>query len=463
MLDTSPTLSGNQVAGILDRTGVTGTTRILVLAGCVGYMFDAIDNYTLGFVMPLVTRDFNFSPVMQGIILSSALWGGMLGMWVWGIAAEQKGRRVAFQGTLLTFSLFCGLTAFARSPLQLTVARVVTGIGLAGFLPVDLTIVSEMTPTAVRGRLTGSTSVMYPVGTFIAALTALLLAQRLGWRGLFLLGILPAFLTFLVARYVPESPRWLASKGRVREAEEALIKIGATRALIDEVRAATPDEGGTSGEGEASLAAKCRELFSVRWLPRNVVAWSLWIAPHSVNMAVNLWLPSYLMFVYHFTLEKSLAYNLANIAVGIVGRFTGMCLVDRLGRKPLIIGTLSAAAMCLLAATQATNPEQLIYCVALYTFFVDAGIVVAVTFVPELFPTRIRAIGGSAAASVSRVTAAAAPILTGALLGMNLQRLVWVVFSGVLLTCVLVTALLAPETKGRTLEELDRDGAPSRA
>lgn len=451
--DTSARLSGKQVANVLDRAGVTRATKILVFSGCLGYLFDAFDNYLLGFVMPLVSRDFAFSPTMKGFILSTALWGGAFGMWFWGIIAEQKGRRVAFQGTLLMFTLFCGLTAFVQSPWQLVIARFITGMGLAGFMPIDLTIVSEMTPTRVRGRLTSSTSLMNPVGTFCAAFTSLLLAQSLGWRGMFLIGVLPAFVAYLIRRCVPESPRWLASKGRVQEAEEALIRMGGTRQTIDEARKTIPYE--VAKGDDKTLRQKYRELFSLKWLSHNIAAWSLWIAPNSVNLAINLWLPSYMMMIYHISLKKSLAYTAASIGVGVVGRFIAVCLIDKVGRKPLVIGTCSSAAICLVVAGMVNTPEHLSICIGICLFFVDAGIVVAVTYVPELFPTRIRAIGSSCASASSRITAAAAPIMIGALIGVNLHRLVWIVFAAALAICAILTATLAPETRGKTLEELE--------
>jgi len=455
--DTSAKLSGKQVARVLDMTGVTSTTKILVAAGCLGYLFDAFDNYLLGFVMPLVSHDFTFSPAMKGFILSTALWGGALGMWFWGIVAEQKGRRIAFQGTLLMFALFCGLTAFAQSPLQLGFARFITGMGLGGFMPIDLTVVSEMTPTKVRGTLTSSISLFMPVGAFVAAFTSLLLSQRLGWRGMFLLGVLPALIAYLIRRRVPESPRWLASSGRIREAEEALIKVGATRQAIEEAREAIPyDDDAATETDNKSLKEKYSELFSLKWLSRNIVSWALWIAPNSVMSAVNLWLPSYLMTVYHFTLVKSLFYTVANTGVGVIGRLIGVYLIDKAGRKPLIIGTFSFAAMCLVVAGLVKTPDSLLYCLGAFTFFVDGGIVVAVTYVPELYPTRIRAIGSSSASAAGRIAAAAAPILIGALIGLNLQRLVWIIFAVTLGICVVVTAILAPETKGITLEEVGR-------
>jgi putative MFS transporter len=103
-----------------------------------------------------------------------------------------------------------------------------------------------------------------------------------------------------------------------------------------------------------------------------------------------------------------------------------------------------------------SSPETFIYCLGVCTFFVDAGIVVGVTYVPELYPTRIRAIGSSSASAASRITGGMAPIMVGALIGLNLHRLIWMVFAAALLICVIVTAMFGPETKGKTLEEIER-------
>jgi putative MFS transporter len=298
---------------------------------------------------------------------------------------------------------------------------------------------------------------MMPVGAFVSAVVTLLLAQRLGWRGMFLLGIVPAFIAYVVRRRIPESPRWLAAKGRTQEAEEALIRIGATRDAIREARKALPyDESAGAKSEDKTLKEKYRELFSLRWLRRNIVSWTLWIAPNSVILAVNLWLPSYLMAVYHFTLVKSLSYSVANTAAGVVGRLIAVYLIDKVGRKPLIIGTFSLAAICLVAVSLVSSPVSLIYCLGGFTFFVDGGIVVAVTYVPELYPTRIRSIGSSSASAASRITAAAAPIMIGALIGLNLHRLIWLIFAAGLAVSVVVTAIFGPETKGKTLEEVQR-------
>ena len=229
----SPTLSGKQVAQIIDRTGITSVTKILVFAAALGYLFDAFDNTIVGYLMPLISKEFTISPAWKGFILSLALWGGVVGMGFWGPVAEAKGRRFAFQGTVLSFSMFTGMAALAWSSLSLGVTRFISGAGLAGFYAVDLAMVSEMAPTKVRGRLTSLITILYPVGVILAGVTCGLLAQKIGWRAMFLIGVVPAFCAYIVRRHVPESPRWLASRGRTEDAIKSLLRMGAKQQTID--------------------------------------------------------------------------------------------------------------------------------------------------------------------------------------------------------------------------------------
>jgi putative MFS transporter len=248
----SSRLTGQQVALMIDKTGVTRVTKILVFAASLGYLFDAFDNTIVAYLMPLISKDFAISPAVKGIILSLALWGGMVGMCFWGPVSEAKGRKFGFQGTLLSFSLFTGFASLAWSWMVLGFMRFVAGAGLSGFFPVDVAMVSEMTPTRLRGRLTSSIAMMYPVGVIVAGLVTGALAQKIGWRLTFLIGALPALCAYIIRRSVPESPRWLASRGRTDEALAALKAMGVTQQTIDEVRNTGITESESVDQGRIS-------------------------------------------------------------------------------------------------------------------------------------------------------------------------------------------------------------------
>ena len=101
-------ITERQVGAILDQVGTSPTLKMLIFAASLGYLFDAFDNALLGYVMPMISKEFHIDPMIKGLIISAALWGGVVGQYFWGPMADIKGRRFAFQGTLLSFSLFTG-------------------------------------------------------------------------------------------------------------------------------------------------------------------------------------------------------------------------------------------------------------------------------------------------------------------------------------------------------------------
>ena len=449
-----PSLSEKQVAHVIDQTGVTKVTKMLIFAASLGYLFDAFDNTLLGYVMPLIAKEYTITSEMKGFILSLALWGGVVGMWFWGPIAEMKGRRIAFQGTVLTFSLFTGLAAATWNALSLGITRFITGAGLMGFYAVDLAMVSEMTPTRLRGRLTSAITVLYPVGVVLGGFVAGLLAEKVGWRGMFLVGVIPALCAYIIRRHVPESPRWLVSKGRGAEAEKALVQMGATPGIIEEVKQAHPVETAAPASTDSSLKVKFSELFSRKWLRTNIVALVAWNSCSFAPWGVMLWLPTILVEVYHFSFVKSVMFSTITFSFGLLGRLCGVYLIEKIGRRPLLIMAFSMAAVFCLAFGLVTDPAWLLFFIAAYKFFNDQGSLGVMAYIPELYPTRLRVMGNSYAASSSRISAALAPIMVGFLMGMHQYTLIWIIFAVTYVIGALTIWLLASETKGKSLEEV---------
>lgn len=445
-------LSEKQVGRVLDGMGVTSALKTLLFAATLGYLFDAFDNGILGYIMPLISKEFNIDPVVKGWIFSTALWGGVLGQYFWGPLADAKGRRVAFQGTILTFAAFTGLAALAWGSLSLGITRFIAGTGLAGFIPVDTSMVSEMSPTKYRGRFSSFIPVVFPLGSLLAAGLSLLLLSKIGWRGMFLLGIIPALIAFWVRRAVPESPRWLASKGRSEEAIQSLKKLGATDEMIKKAQEVADEDQVVHSND--STGARLTELFSRKWLRSNILAWTLWISVNFAYFGVLLWLPSILVDVYHLSIAKSLTMTVIVNCVGLCGRLFGVYLIDKIGRKPLIIYTYIMSAVFCIALGNLVNPAFLLVLAASFFFFADQSSVCVIAYIPELFPTRLRVLGNSWAAAAGRIASAMAPIMAGALMKFNHYSTIWTIFALVYVVGAIVVWTLGPETKGRVLEEL---------
>jgi putative MFS transporter len=444
-------MTEHHVERILDRVGMNSVFKMLLFAACFGYIFDALDNGFLGYAMPLMAAEFHIDNVMKGYLLGIGLYGGIVGQTVWGWLAEKKGRLFAFQGTILSFAAFTGLTALAWRPAVVLFTRFITGAGLQGFTPVDLTMVSEFAPTNRRGKYTGAISILWPFGAMVGLCISIYVLPRIGWRCLFLIGALPAVVIWYIRRRVPESPRWLVTQGRIAEAVHSLKRLGATDEMIDE-EVATPDET----LGMKKEQGTWRDLVSRKRIRNTIVACFLWLANLYAPMSLTVWLPSIFISVFHMSLVKSLSYTLITTTSGLLGRVVAVLLIDKIGRKVALGYSLFLAGVFMLMFGYMHTPHLvLVVCVLLYFFNEHAG-ACQMAYIPELFPTQIRIKGTAWCSATARIFAATSPIVVGYLLAANRYQLIAIIFSLTLFIPLLVTMIWGPETKGRGLEEVNR-------
>jgi putative MFS transporter len=430
---------------ILDRIGMNPVFRMLLIAACLGYVLDALNNSLLGYTMPLMAMDFHIDSTTQGYLLSAALWGGVLGQLIWGWLAEKRGRLFAFQGTILTFAAFTGFTAIAWSPMAIFVTRFIAGSGLAGFTPVDSVMVSEFSPTRQRGRYTGVIAVLWPVGAMLGVGASIYVLPRVGWRLLFLLGIPPAILVWIVRRGVPESPRWLIKQGRLVDALQSLRRLGATDEMLH--------ESGDAPYESIVHQGLLGDLFTSRQIRKTAVAWSLWVANLYASMSLIAWLPSLFVQVHGFTLNASLRYTFAATIAGFIGRLSGVYLLEAIGRRASLGYSLFLAGSCMLAFGYVHRHYLLLAALIGFYFFNELAGVCQIAYIPELFPTNMRMKGNAWSSATARVAAATSPVLVGYLLARKQYSLIAVIFSLSLFLPWLIFTAWGPETKGKGLVE----------
>jgi putative MFS transporter len=384
----------------------------------------------------------------QGYLLSAALWGGVVGQLIWGWLAEKRGRLFAFQGTILTFAAFTGLTAIAWSPAAIFVTRFIAGSGLAGFTPVDSVMVSEFSPTRRRGRYTSVIAVLWPVGAMLGVAASIYLLPHVGWRLLFVLGIPPAILVWIVRREVPESPRWLIKQGRLGDALDSLRRLGATDAMLNEPGDAPPESVVHRG--------LLGDLFTSCQIRKTAVALSLWVANLYASMSLIAWLPSLFVQVHGFSLKESLRYTFAATVAGFIGRLSGVYLIEAIGRRASLGYSLFVAGFCMLAFGYVHQRYLLLAALIGLYFFNELAGVCQIAYIPELFPTNMRMKGNSWCSATARVAAATSPMLVGYLLARNRYSFIAVIFSLSLFIPWAVFMAWGPETKGKGLVEATR-------
>ena len=439
-------MSAETFVARLDRVPLNSFHWKLLITSGLGWMFDAMDVLLIGFLVAPITREFSLAPAQVGLVASAGFVGMFLGAAISGRLADRYGRRLIFQATLILFSIGAVLSALAPTFETLLAARVIAGLGLGGELPVVATLVSEFSPRAQRGRMIVLLESFWAYGTLAAGLVALFVLPQFGWRGAFVVAALPALYVAYLRSALPESPRYLAQRGRTAEADAIVRRVerAGGGALLTLGAAVAP-----ARSGRTSIA----ELWSPALAKRTAMLWILWFGIVFTYYGIFLYVPSLLAARGLSEVRSNEFFFLSTIAQ-IPGYFSAAWLVERWGRKPtLITYLLGTAVAAFLFGNAGTGTDAFIY-VALLSFFNLGAWAIVYTYSPELYPTAIRATGAGIAAAVGRIGGIIGPFLTPVLVPTLGQAGVFALFMVVLVVTALNVWLLAEETKGRSLEEI---------
>jgi MFS transporter, putative metabolite:H+ symporter len=417
--------------------------RAIVVTGAA-WTFVAMEILLVGFVAPIFAVQWGLNGRMQGLVNSAALAGSLCGSLVLGRLADRIGRRAIFQYAILWYAAFTAITALAWGPWSVMTFRFLAGVGLGAMLVVDPSMLTEYLPPQRRGRLLVFLDLWWPVGLLLATLLSwIFIGHSVGgdnsWRWLFLAASFPALLAFAVRRSLPESPYFLARRGRSHEAAEVLSEI--TGRPVDPGELTAPDEPRSS----------MRELWEQRLRSRTVTTALVWMALNISYYGLFLWLPFVLQG------EKSFSINVyLLLALSALSQFPGygaaIWLVERIGRKPtlaafLVLGGVSAYAF-------AVADSQGVYVTALFFVgFFNLGAWGAVyPYTSETFPTRLRSSAFGLMEGVGKAAAIAGPYIFGNLYDATGSS-TWsiTVVAIVMAAGGLVAAVFGRETRGRAL------------
>ena len=430
--------------------------RLLWVSG-LGWMFDAMDVGIVTFVLASLKQSWSLSPQQVGNIGSIGLLGMFLGAAFAGTLSDRWGRKLVFQGTLFVFSLASGLCGLAWGYGSLLFFRFLVGLGLGGELPVASTLVSEFSPARYRGRMLTLLESFWAYGWVLAALIAYFVIPRWGWRVAFWIGALPAFYVYVLRRSMPESPRFLLSRGREKEAEEIVNRWEGKSSGAKEVPPASSGDRaeGPLGPNPTPGRAGFRDLWSPPYLRRTLCLWILWFAMVYSYYGIFVWLPS-LLVASGYTLIRSFRFVLLITLAQIPGYYSAAFLVDRIGRKWVLTSYLFFCAVAAYFFGKAASVGEIIWWGSLISFFNLGAWGVVYTYTPELYPTRMRGTGCGWAAAFGRLGGIMAPVVVGSLLGSwgGSHTEVFGMFALVLLIGAVNVALLGEETKGKSLEEI---------
>jgi MFS transporter, putative metabolite:H+ symporter len=419
--------------------------RLLILSG-LGWMFDAMDVLMLSFLLTPIRNEFKLDATGVGLVASATFVGMFLGAAAAGRLADRYGRRAVFTATLVIFSIGSALSALAPTFETLLAARVIAGLGLGGELPVAATLVSELSPRAQRGRMIVLLESFWAYGTILAGIVAITVVANYGWRWGFAVGAIPALYVAYLRRALPESPRFLAEKGRAPEADAVVRRVerAGGGALLTLAPAVAPTRAGHT---------RIAELFSGRYARRTVMLWILWFGVVLTYYGIFLWIPSILATRGLSEVRSNEFFFLSTLAQ-VPGYFSAAWLVERLGRKPTLVAyLLGTAASAFMFGNAGTGTDAFVWA-ALLSFFNLGAWGVVYTYTPELYPTSVRGTGSGVAAAVGRIGGIIGPYLTPVLVPAIAVSGTFAVFMALLLITAAAVAALGEETRGRSLEEI---------
>lgn len=422
--------------------------RLLILTG-FGWMFDAMDTGLISFVLPVLAKEWNLTTSQMGMIGSVGLIGMAFGAVIAGSIADKIGRKAVFSLTLLLYSIATGLCALSWNFESLLVFRFFVGFGLGGELPVAATLVSEYAPTKVRGRFIVLLESFWGVGWIVAACIAYWFIPLYGWHWAFIIGAMPALYVFVIRIGMPESVRYLLSKGRTEEAEAIVAKLE-ERAGIKAAHHEIEDETKVLEAVKPSLAA----IWSGRFARRTAMLWIAWFGIVFTYYGIFTWLPS-LVYNQGFTFIKTFEYVFIMTLAQLPGYFAAAWLVEVIGRKYTLSLFLLMTGVASWFFGQSTTVNAIVTWGCVMSFFNLGAWGVIYTYTPELYPTSIRAFGSGWAAGIGRMGGMLAPAMVGVILerGMKMEA-VFYMFTVVLVFVSFMIILLGIETKQKNLENI---------
>jgi MFS transporter, putative metabolite:H+ symporter len=415
---------------------------------------DAFDTLAIAFVLPVLVPLWQLSPADVGWLIAGGFIGQFIGSVLFGALAERFGRvRSAAAATALmsAVSLAC---AGANSFAALAMLRFVQGIGVGGEMPVAAVYVSELSRADSRGRFLLLYQLVVPVGLFITGQIGALVVPAFGWPMMNIIGGVPGLVIAALMLRLPESPRWLIGKGRLAEANAVIATIEASAGHRSESFVAG-SHAPSSATNDAPIATSWRELLRPQFRLRTVVVWTLWASAGFFVNGMGNWMPVLYNSFYGLSLEASLRAATLNTMLGIV--VLGVCAwsIDRVGRRRWAASAFAVGATSLLIlGVFAADSVGAVLVLSTAGYAIVGSInSVLYLYTPEIYPTRMRALGAGSAASWIRVASAASQLFVGYLLTAAGVGAVFLAFSAAA-TAGLVAATFMLETSTRRFEDI---------
>jgi putative MFS transporter len=439
--------------------------KIIATAG-VGDMLDFFDFFLIGYVLAFILKDWNLTYGQSALILISAGLGAVPGAFFWGWMGDRIGRRRVFILTALNVAAATGIMYFTPGQdgwvpgwLFLIFFRFFVGFGNAGLIAVDIPLVQEFVPTYKRGWVAGLTTVLLPAGNVMGAICGAYLAPKIGWRGLFLVGLTPALLVLMIRYWIPESPRFLMRMGRLDEARKSL----AWALKCDPSEIALP-------KAETEIAVQKTSWVELFKYPRSMFVACAVALSQTGGVGILMWITALFVMVLKITPADASFLMIWVGVLGITGRVIASWMSDVFGRRwsGFLIGAGGAITMALagyLHDVYVGTVSVFFVLIMVQRFFGDASYAIIGPYIAEVWPNRLRASGMGFSYGIGNLGKIIGPLGLALVIGssnyITPKATLDQIFPALLFLAfwygqaAVVFLFFAAETKGVSIEEMD--------
>ena len=392
-----------------------------LIGSSVGYAMDGFDLLILGFMLSAISADLNLTPAQSGSLVTWTLVGAVVGGIVFGALSDRYGRVRVLTWTIVLFAVFTGLCAIAQGYWDLLIYRTIAGIGLGGEFGIGMALAIEAWPAKHRAKAASYVALGWQVGVLAAALLTPVLLPHIGWRGMFVVGVFPAFVAWYlrVRLHEPE----IFSQKQTALSTQKISKLESFKLLVKD-------------KATTKVSLGIVVLTSVQ---------------NFGYYGIMIWMPNFLSKQLGFSLTKSGLWTAVTVCGMMAGIWIFGRLADRIGRKPSFLLFQLGAVISIITYSQLTDPTAMLVAGAFLGMFVNGMMGGYGALMAEAYPTEARATAQNVLFNLGRAVGGFGPVVVGAIVSAYSFSIAIAFLAVIYVIDMVATVFLVPELKGKEL------------